>query len=152
QPVPVAPEPVLPPRRGRGRPRRHEHRPVHRAPAQLRRRGAVHRRDAPEAHDGGRRRALRRHDGDRGRLADRVAPLASGLAGRCDRLGSPGRSMPVDKGGDMAKVLVNLTTGMEDAEKVTLAFLVATAALEQGNEVVIWTTKEAVRLGLPGTA
>jgi predicted peroxiredoxin len=52
----------------------------------------------------------------------------------------------------MAKVLVNLTTGMEDAEKVTLAFLVATAALEQGNEVVVWTTKEAVRLGLPGTA
>ena len=50
------------------------------------------------------------------------------------------------------KVLVNLTTGMEDAEKVTVAFLVATAALEQGKQVVIWTTKEAVRLGLPGVA
>jgi predicted peroxiredoxin len=50
------------------------------------------------------------------------------------------------------KVLVNLTTGMEDPEQVTLAFLVAGAALEQGKEVVIWTTKEAVRLGLPGTA
>ena len=50
------------------------------------------------------------------------------------------------------KVLVNLTTGMEDPEQVTLAFLVATAALEQGHEVVLWTTKEAVRLGLPGTA
>jgi predicted peroxiredoxin len=50
------------------------------------------------------------------------------------------------------KVLVNLTTGMEDPERVTLAFLVATAALEQGNEVVVWTTKEAVRLGLPGVA
>jgi len=51
------------------------------------------------------------------------------------------------------KVLINLTTGMEDAEKVTLAFLVATAALEQGHDdVVIWTTKEAVRLGLPGHA
>ncbi len=51
------------------------------------------------------------------------------------------------------KVLINLTTGMEDPEKVTLAFLVATAALEQGHgEVVIWTTKEAVRLGLPGVA
>ena len=48
------------------------------------------------------------------------------------------------------KVLVNLTTGMEDPEKVTLAFLVAGAALEQGKEVVVWTTKEAVRLGLPG--
>ena len=51
------------------------------------------------------------------------------------------------------KVLINLTTGMEDAEKVTLAFLVATAALEQGyDDVVIWTTMEAVRLGLPGHA
>ena len=50
------------------------------------------------------------------------------------------------------KVLVNLTTGMEDPEQVTLAFLVAGAALEQGHEVVLWTTKEAVRLGLPGTA
>src|SRR5262249_60444757 len=50
------------------------------------------------------------------------------------------------------KVLVNLTTGMEDPEKVTLAFLVATAALSHGKTTVIWTTKEAVRLGLPGTA
>jgi predicted peroxiredoxin len=50
------------------------------------------------------------------------------------------------------KVLINLTTGMEDPEKVTLAFLVATAGLSHGKTVVIWTTKEAVRLGLPGTA
>lgn len=50
------------------------------------------------------------------------------------------------------KVLVNLATGMEDAERVTVAFLVATAALEQGHEVVIWATKDAVRLGLPGAA
>ena len=52
----------------------------------------------------------------------------------------------------MAKVLVNLATGLEDAERVTVAFLVATAALDQGKEVVIWTTKDAVRLGLPGEA
>lgn len=50
------------------------------------------------------------------------------------------------------KVLVNLATGMEDAERVTVAFLVATAALQQGKEVVVWTTKDAVRLGLPGEA
>ena len=49
------------------------------------------------------------------------------------------------------KVLVSLTTGMEDGEKVLVAFLVATAALAQGKEVVVWTTKDAVRLGLPGT-
>lgn len=50
------------------------------------------------------------------------------------------------------KVLVNLATGMEDPERVTVAFLVATAALEQGKTVVVWATKDAVRLGLPGEA
>jgi len=50
------------------------------------------------------------------------------------------------------KVLVNLATGLEDPERVTVAFLVATAALGQGKEVVIWATKDAVRLGLPGEA
>src|SRR5581483_5229811 len=39
-----------------------------------------------------------------------------------------------------------------DPERVTVAFLVATAALSQGKDVVIWTTKDAVRLGLPGEA
>lgn len=52
----------------------------------------------------------------------------------------------------MGKVLVNLTTGLEDPERVMIAFLVAGAALEQGKEVVVWTTKDAVRLGLPGEA
>jgi predicted peroxiredoxin len=48
------------------------------------------------------------------------------------------------------KVLVNLATGLEDPERVTVAFLVATAAVAQGDDVVVWTTKDAVRLGLPG--
>jgi predicted peroxiredoxin len=48
------------------------------------------------------------------------------------------------------KVLINLATGMEDGERVLVAFLVATAAQQQGKEVVVWTTKDAVRLGLPG--
>jgi predicted peroxiredoxin len=48
------------------------------------------------------------------------------------------------------KVLINLATGMEDAERVLVAFLVATAALQQDKEVVVWTTKDAVRLGVPG--
>ena len=39
------------------------------------------------------------------------------------------------------KALVNLATGLEDAERVTVAFLVATAALSQGKQVVIWATK-----------
>jgi len=50
------------------------------------------------------------------------------------------------------KVLINLATGLEDAERVTVAFLVAGAALERGREVAMWLTKEAVRLALPGHA
>ena len=49
-------------------------------------------------------------------------------------------------------MLVNLTTGPEDAERVMIAFLVATAALERGKQVGMWLTKEAVRLALPGFA
>ena len=48
------------------------------------------------------------------------------------------------------KVVINLATGLEDAERVTVAFLVGGAAVEQGKQVVMFLTKEAVRLGLPG--
>jgi predicted peroxiredoxin len=48
------------------------------------------------------------------------------------------------------KVLINLATGMEDGERVLVALLVATAAQQQGKQVRIFTTKDAVRLGLPG--
>ena len=47
------------------------------------------------------------------------------------------------------KVLVNLATGLEDGERVLVAFLVATAAVAQGKQVVVWATKDAVRLSLP---
>jgi uncharacterized protein len=50
------------------------------------------------------------------------------------------------------KVVVTLNTGHEDAETVVVAFLVATAALSAGKQVVMFLTKEAVRLGLPGFA
>ena len=50
------------------------------------------------------------------------------------------------------KVLVNLATGLEDSERVTVAFLVAGAALERGSEVAMFLTKEAVRLSVPGHA
>ena len=50
------------------------------------------------------------------------------------------------------QVLINLATGLEDAERVTVAFLVATAALDKGRPVGMWLTKEAVRLALPGHA
>jgi len=50
------------------------------------------------------------------------------------------------------KVVINLATGLEDAERVTVAFLVAGAAIEQGRQVAMFLTKEAVRLALPGYA
>jgi predicted peroxiredoxin len=50
------------------------------------------------------------------------------------------------------KVLINLATGLEDGERVTVAFLVAGAALERGRDVAMFLTKEAVRLALPGHA
>lgn len=54
--------------------------------------------------------------------------------------------------GGNGKVVINLATGHEDADRVTVAFLVATAALERGRPVAMFATKEAVRLGLPGYA
>jgi predicted peroxiredoxin len=48
------------------------------------------------------------------------------------------------------QVVINLSTGLEDAERVTVAFLVGGAALEKGKRVAMFLTKEAVRLALPG--
>src|SRR2546421_2231851 len=53
---------------------------------------------------------------------------------------------------DKTKVVINLATGLEDAERVTVAFLVGGAALEQGKQVAMFLTKEAVRFGLPRQA
>jgi predicted peroxiredoxin len=50
------------------------------------------------------------------------------------------------------KVVINLATGLEDAERVTVAFLVGGAAVERGKQVTMFLTKEAVRLALPGHA
>jgi predicted peroxiredoxin len=51
-----------------------------------------------------------------------------------------------------AKVVINLATGLEDPERVTVAFLVGGAAAEQGKRVAMFLTKEAVRLAVPGVA
>ena len=50
------------------------------------------------------------------------------------------------------KAAISLTTGLEDPEKVTVAFLVAVGAAEQGRPTVMFLTKEAVRLALDGVA
>ncbi len=53
---------------------------------------------------------------------------------------------------DRARVVINLATGLDDGERVTVALLVGGAALEQGKQVTMFLTKEAVRLALPGYA
>src|ERR687885_848142 len=50
------------------------------------------------------------------------------------------------------KVVINLATGLEDTERVTVAFLVGGAAAEQGKQVAMFLTKEAVRLAVPAVA
>jgi predicted peroxiredoxin len=51
-----------------------------------------------------------------------------------------------------SKVVINLTTGLEDPERVTVAFLVGGAAAGSGRPVTMFLTKEAVRLALTGFA
>jgi predicted peroxiredoxin len=50
------------------------------------------------------------------------------------------------------KAVISLTTGLEDPEKVTVAFLVAVGAVEQERPTLMFLTKEAVRLALEGMA
>lgn len=50
------------------------------------------------------------------------------------------------------KVVINLSSGLDDSERVTIAFLVGGAALGQGKNVAMFLTKEAVRVALPGYA
>lgn len=50
------------------------------------------------------------------------------------------------------KAVVSLSTGLEDSEKVTVAFLVAVGAAESGRPTLMFLTKEAVRLAVDGVA
>lgn len=50
------------------------------------------------------------------------------------------------------KAVISLATGMEDPEKVMIAFLVAVGAAETGRKTLMFLSKEAVRLALPGVA
>lgn len=50
------------------------------------------------------------------------------------------------------KAVISLTTGLEDTEKVTVAFLVAVGAAEVGRPTLMFLTKEAVRLAIEGVA
>ena len=50
------------------------------------------------------------------------------------------------------KSVISLTTGLEDGETVSVAFLVAVGAAEAGRPTLMFLTKEAVRLAQPGVA
>jgi predicted peroxiredoxin len=50
------------------------------------------------------------------------------------------------------RAAISLTTGLEDPEKVTVAFLVAVGAAESGRTTTMFLTKEAVRIALVGVA
>ena len=50
------------------------------------------------------------------------------------------------------KAVISLSTGLEDPEKVTVAFLVAIGAAESGRPTLMFLAKEAVRLAIDGTA
>ena len=44
------------------------------------------------------------------------------------------------------KTVISLSTGLEDAERVTVAFLVAVGSAESGRPTLMFLTKEAVRI------
>lgn len=50
----------------------------------------------------------------------------------------------------MARVVVGCTSGNEGPDNVAVTYLTAGAALDRGDEVVIWLTSEGVRLALDG--
>ena len=50
------------------------------------------------------------------------------------------------------KAVISLATGLEDPEKVMIAYLVAVGAAEAGRPTLTFLTKEAVRLAVDGTA
>lgn len=52
----------------------------------------------------------------------------------------------------VGRAAISLTTGLEDAEKVTVALLVAVGAAEGGRSTLMFLTKEAARLAVEGVA
>jgi predicted peroxiredoxin len=50
----------------------------------------------------------------------------------------------------MARVVVGCQHGSESPDSVVVAYLTAGAALDRGDEVIMWLTSEGVRLALDG--
>src|SRR6185295_9650360 len=69
-----------------------------------------------------------------------------------DRRPDPGIEDATTTTAAPGKAAISLATGLEDAERVTVAFLMAVGAAEQGRPTMMFLTKEAVRLAVPGVA
>jgi len=50
----------------------------------------------------------------------------------------------------MSRVVVGCTHGNEDPDRVAVSYLTAGAALDRGDETVMWLSSEGVRLALDG--
>lgn len=50
------------------------------------------------------------------------------------------------------RVIIGLSHGEEEPDRVAVAYLTAGAALDQGKDVVMWLTVEGVRIALGGYA
>ena len=50
----------------------------------------------------------------------------------------------------MSRVVVGCTSGNEDPDRVVVSYLTAGAALDRGDEVVMWLPSEGVRLATDG--
>lgn len=53
---------------------------------------------------------------------------------------------------ERSRAAISLSTGLEDAEKVTVALLVAVGAAESGRSTLMFLTKEGARLAIDGVA
>jgi predicted peroxiredoxin len=71
---------------------------------------------------------------------------------RNDRTARQQRKRHESEAAMAGKAVISLTTGLEDPEKVTVAFLVAVGAAESGRPTLMFQAKEAVRLAMDGVA
>lgn len=50
------------------------------------------------------------------------------------------------------KVIIGLTHGLDDPESVLISYLMGVEALRKGKQVLMWLTKDGVRVATPGFA
>lgn len=81
-----------------------------------------------------------------------MRPSYRRLTGGVRRAGNGPAAAEKSEAAMAGKAVISLSTGLEDPEKVTVAFLVAIGAAESGRPTLMFQAKEAVRLALDGMA